>query len=196
MSEPKEIYVNPDEIPVDDALSIKLESMQKKEATPQKDSFLVESFQLFQREFNPKVKLVYYPCCGYDVSPSGGFPESRVIYLDKDFDAVKTLVGSGYEAVQGNAEDYELENKADVVFLSGPVINPDGPANQVGSGRYLICDNYHNSATLLRRNEGFELIGHISNQDNQPVLRDDAEEYLELPLSERNIDDLFVFRKT
>lgn len=182
-------------MPVDEELSAKLKEKYKKEATPQKDAFLIEAFQLFRQEFSSEADLVYYPCCGYDVSPSGGFPESRVIYLDKDHDAVKTLIGSGYEAVQGNAEEHELDTKADVVFLHEPVIAPDGPANQVAEGGYLICGDYFDSAQLLCENEKFELIGQISNEDYQPVLKDDAGEYLDLPRGERNMDDLFVFRR-
>lgn len=127
---------------------------------------LVESYKVFERELNPDLKLIYYPACSTDISPSKAFTESRIIYVDTDKRAVDALQEAEYEAIEADANNFYLESsvgtKADAVILLNPSgVEETSTLENLKAGGFVICNDYHDSASIIRENDNFELLGII-----------------------------------
>jgi len=137
---------------------------------------LVESFSVFRQSFHPKAGVIYYPCCSTDASISSVFPESRIIYLDVDKVAVDTLKKTGYEAYAESALDFVPDKPVDILLMLNPSIRPDKPLESVAVGGYVICNDYHSTATELRNNPGLKLRGLVRNVGGNKILDADSPE--------------------
>jgi len=76
------------------------------EQRPEVSEELVEAYRIFDKTFNPKRDVIYYPSCGFDSSLSVIFPDSRIIYVDSDKESVSTLkklVLKCMKRMQGNS---------------------------------------------------------------------------------------------
>src|SRR3989338_2943770 len=67
---------------------------------------LVAKYKLFQQATGANVNVVYHPCSATDISPSAAFPNSRVIYVEKDEDSVNALTKAGYEVHHASALEF------------------------------------------------------------------------------------------
>lgn len=172
-----------------------LKAAEGREYSLYQDEMLVRSLRLFAETLNPNINLVYYPCSGPDISPSEAFPESRVIYVDTDPKAVKALKTKGYEVYQQSALKYELKPKADLVLLNNPAIKPFHPAKQLTESGYLVCNDYHKTASRVASNEGFSLVGYIAKERDSLVFKENGRQHLDQPRSKRDMDEFFIFRK-
>lgn len=106
--------------------------------------------------------MVYYPCCGNDVSPSAIFdrPGCQIVYLDQELRCVELLQRSGFQAIQENAKAFN-PGPVKTLILQNPQIAPEEPAKHIVPEGYLICNNYHETAEVMAKHPDFEFIGII-----------------------------------
>lgn len=128
----------------------------KAEATSSPDR--VSKFLLFKQQLHPKNGVVYYPCSSTDMSPSVAFPEGRVLYADIDPNAVDALKEKGCDAQATSAFEFNPGN-VDVLIMLNPTISPDVPASYVVDKGFVLCNNYHQTATILHENDDYQLLG-------------------------------------
>lgn len=148
----------------------KIESEPKPiEAEPSPD--LVAKYSLFRKELNPKCDVVYHPCGAKDVSSSVAFPDSRVIYVDIDEKAIEALKRGGFEAHAASALEFN-PGDVDILIMLNPEISPDVPGPHVVEGGYVLCNDYHATASSLRQNDQYELRAMIRKSPSQELMFD------------------------
>lgn len=134
---------------------------------------LVEAYNVFQKELPGNYETVYYPCSAKDVSPSRSFSSSKVLYIDLDQKAVETLKKEGFEAYYEDAVEHcnKEENKesADVIIIMNPRISGLDLINCLKKGGYVLCNDYHRTATEFKESLDFELLGIIRKSDNKII---------------------------
>lgn len=139
---------------------------------------LLAKYQLFDREVHPAKGVVYHPCGANDCSPSMAFPDSKVVYVELDEQAVKALQKEGFEAHYASALEYD-PGDVNILIMLNPQIPPTVPATHVTEGGHVICNNYHATATAMRDNPDFQLRGLIRVAKGRGLLydTDHPEEY-------------------
>lgn len=145
------------------------------EAEPIPD--LVAKYSLFRERFKPKADVVYHPCGANDVSPSVAFPNSRVTYVDIDEKSVEALKRGGFNAHTASALEFD-PGDVDILIMLNPTIPPDVPSSHVVDTGFVLCNDYHGTASSLHRNEGYQL---------RAVIR--ASKGRELTLDEEMLED-------
>lgn len=166
-----EIIINPDE-----------ENEQKNETT--EDRKLVESYDVFQREFPGNYETVYYPCCARDISPSKSFSNSKVLYVDLDQKSIESLKKEDFEAYCDDAVEYSNNEKnkesADIVIIMNPRVSGLDLINNLKKDGYVLCNDYHHTATEFSESSDFELLGIIHQQDQETIFdKENPNEYWE-----------------
>lgn len=129
----------------------------------------------FREAFNPKTGLVYYPCCGQDASPSQVFHD-RVVYLDGNPKCVEAFKQAGYEAYEGDANDFN-PGVVDITLVYNPQISPKPFFSHIKEGGYLVCNNYHSTADFMRTAEEFDFVGAVVQ--NGKVNRENLDDFWE-----------------
>lgn len=132
---------------------------------------LVAKYRLFKKTVNPSCDVVYHPCGANDVSPSEAFPNSRVIYIELDETSVNALKESGFEAHNASVLEYD-PGDVDILIMLNPVISPEIPARHVKDGGFALCNDYHGTATLLRNNPDFQIVGLIRVGKDRSLIYD------------------------
>lgn len=156
---------------------------------------LLQEYETFQSHFPDALDgVVYYPCCGNDVSPSAIFdrPGCQIVYLDQNPRCVELLQRSGFRAHQGNAL---ISNPGPVktLILQNPEIAPEEPAKHIVPGGYLICNNYHETAEVMTKHPDFEcigVVGWVPEEKRFGVDQKNLQEYFE----EVETDEAFAAR--
>jgi len=137
-------------------------SKEKIELKPQVSENLVKDFELFKEAFHPKADSIYYPCCGQDVSISKAFPESDIVFLDMNHSVVEALRKEKHSAVEAPVEEYQLEKKADILLLLNPQVAPSKEIiDNLRDAGYVLCNNYHSTATFFKNEKDFKISGVI-----------------------------------
>ncbi len=148
--------------PDDEALRYKLDKLfEKKEVIAQPHEKVVAQYQLFQAATNAKTDIVYHPCSGADMSPSIAFPKSRIVYVELDPLCVAALKKKGCTAIEASALTYN-PGPIDVLILVNPYVKPDFPSQWVIPGGYVLCNDHHQTATLLHTDTDFQFQGIIT----------------------------------
>ncbi len=119
-------------------------------------------FKTFINILKPKMDVVYYPCSNNDITPSTSFPNNHIIYVDIDKNVVDSLKSSGYDAIQASATEYN-PGPVDILIMLNPVISPQVPISHIAENGYVICNDYHHTATELRENPEFQMKSVIKN---------------------------------
>ena len=119
------------------------------QAIPHKD--LVAKYPLFKDSVGFQRGTIYHPCGANDISPSVAFPGSRVIYADIEDGFMRVVRQAGYEAYAVDVLTFH-PGPVDVLILLNPQIKPNIPASFVKENGYVLCNDYHNTATILRQN--------------------------------------------
>lgn len=88
---------------------------------------LVAQYKLFATAVTGNREVIYHPCSAEDMSPSAAFPDSRVIYVDMDEQAIKALQVAGQEAYHASATEFN-PGPIDLLIMLNPIIFPDIPA--------------------------------------------------------------------
>lgn len=126
---------------------------------------LVKKYKCFAEKFPGSYDLIYYPCCGYDVSPSVAFENSRVVYCDMNINAVNTLSQNWYEIYMDDAKTFDTNSLSCLETSLVIILNPQVPSqlliNNLKIGWYVLCNDYHRTATQLRNNTSYEFVGII-----------------------------------
>jgi len=179
---------------------------------PEFETPLVESLSLFKNVFHPKADVIYYPCSNLDLSVKEVFPDSKVIYVDIDYEVFESLKDKGLEAYHASALEFN-PGDVDILLLSNPQIDPYIPASHVVEGGYVVCGNYQGTLSLkLGRDEHFKLVGVIEEdedgkcniatenlQDYITLVEDvdlaDTLKVLETERKKGNHGNYFIFRK-
>lgn len=143
---------------------------EQKEPVPETSERLVQYLSVFRDTFHPKADVIYYPACATDSSVSKAFPQSRVIYVDIDKDAVAALQKAGFEAYNVSALTFKPDAPADVLLLLNPSIRAEKPLETVQDG-YVLCNDYHGTATEVKAHSDYELVG-ISRVQHRQVVMD------------------------
>jgi len=139
---------------------------------------LVEKYRLFGESVGFKTGVIYYPCGANDISPSEAFPGSKVIYVDVDDRAMQVLRDGGHAAQTADALTFN-PGSVDVLILLNPQISADVPVSFVREGGFVLCNDYHGTATQLHES-GQQAIGILRVVGQQLVFdREQPERYWE-----------------
>ena len=100
--------------------------------------------------------LVYHPAPRTQVAPSAGFPDSDVLYVDKEGAHMDTLRDDNYYAVQGNAHTFDVEEetgqKADVIVYYDATnvdLEKATEGNLADDGWIISDERYQTAADVL-----------------------------------------------
>jgi hypothetical protein len=121
---------------------------------------LVAKYSLFKEKVHPKTDVVYHPSSANDISPSVAFPDSRVVYVDIDDESMEAARKKGLEAHTASALEFN-PGAVDVLIMLNPAISPDIPSSHVVQGGYILCNDYHGTASDLRKNDEYALVAMI-----------------------------------
>ena len=104
---------------------------------------------------------VYYPCSGFDISPSSSFKD--VIYLDAKAEVVGLLRAAGLKAYQADVRHFNPDRGIDLLILFNPCLNRKETENLAKriSPNFVLCNNYHNTEKYMKSVEGFTFEGNI-----------------------------------
>lgn len=147
------------------------EAQAAKEIKAEFNPDLVKKYQLFDQMAHPPKKVIYHPAGANDVSPSVAFPDSRVIYVEIDKKAVEALQKEGHEAHQASALEYD-PGDVDILIMRNPTISAAVPASHVVKGGYVISNDYHGTATEIKKDTDFQLRGLIRNTKDRGLIYD------------------------
>jgi hypothetical protein len=177
------------ELPVIDENPIEGFPLEVVPIKPEANPLVAKQLAFFKELFRPVADLVYYPCCEADISPSEVFKDSSILYVDINEQATKALAEKGYQAYACDVFDF-IPGQVDILILLNPVIRPDSPAHFVKKGGYILCNNYHATASNLSKNPEYELKGVVVEQNSdRHVLGIQVFDMTTDP------DDLFIFQK-
>ena len=140
----------------------------------------MKSYQLFEKIFNPKKDLIYYPCSASDLSPTATFGEKTVIHVEQTKGYVDALKAKGLKAEQADANNFN-PGPVDILIMHSPEMSPEIPSSYVNEGGFILCDNRHATADYLNNHlkNKFKLLGVIKS------LEDD------IKLDTENLQDYF-----
>lgn len=110
------------------------------------------------------IHTILYPGCGEDTSPSDMYPAARVIYVDIDPNPVKKLRARGFEVYEADGKSFRTETPVDLLFMRNPSVRPDGPLHSLSATGYVVCNDYHQTATRLKDIGLFELLARTNNR--------------------------------
>lgn len=128
-------------------------------AKPRED--LVAQYQVFSKFLGFQPRRIYHPCSADDISPTYGFPDSKVVYADKDQKFMGAIQKLGLDATVADATQFD-PGEVDLVILLNPGISPDVPVSHLVEGGYVLCNDHHTTATDLHTNNSYEFIGGIT----------------------------------
>jgi hypothetical protein len=131
---------------------------------------LIARFAVIKKELNPKADIIYYPSCHVDTSISQAFPESRIVYVDIDEKAVNALRKAGLEAYKEDALMFKPDGPVDILLMLNPSISPEKPLETLADEGYMLCNDYHGTATKVRMTSEYELVGIVRVKDRQTIL--------------------------
>lgn len=120
----------------------------------------VLQYRAFADHFDVSPNVVQHPGSGHDVSPSDGFSQSRVRYIDVDAAAMAELERAGYEAVAADAVGYEADECADViVFRNAGLAEEPIVQRNLRPGGWVLANNHLESAEHLLAMDTLNLVG-------------------------------------
>jgi len=122
---------------------------------------LIEQYEFFRKNiYNPK--RVFYPCCNLDISPIRGFPDSEVVLMDKEESLKEIMENAGIrQFILGDVLLYVPEKPFDLVIALNPALTSKDLTKHLSNGGYVLANNWHNNASQLLEDSGFEGIGTI-----------------------------------
>lgn len=126
----------------------------------------------------------------------GGFPKSKITYLDKDPKAVTEQKKAGKTVVDSPVEDYKPKDRPDLTLLMSVDLNSEQLAKAldlVEPGKHLIMRNWDGVPSGMRAHPEFKLAGFMP-KDGQKVETSHPEDYLnEGPSAKDGTGGYYVF---
>ena len=101
--------------------------------------------------------VIYYPGCGDHTGPACIFSENRVIHVDTNGTEVNKLLAKGFEAHQASVDTF-IPDAPVTVMIQFNVLFPNAFELLHPNG-YIICNNYHKTATCVFGLSNFTLLG-------------------------------------
>ncbi len=145
----------------------KAEAAREVIAQPRQD--LVEQYRAFSAFLGYQSRRIYHPCSADDISPTTAFPDSHVTYADKDEKSIAAIQKLGLDATVADATEFD-PGEVDLVILLNPGISPDVPVSHLVEGGYVLCNDWHQTATDLHNNHGYEFVGGITRNESGYVV--------------------------
>ena len=137
-----------------------------------------DSLELCKRILNLPVEAVfYYPASNTHIGPASVFKRHRVIHVDTDKSAMDALSAMGLEAYSLCAKSFKPPVETSVVIQYNSALQK--PFELLKQGGYALCNNWSGTATYLRENPSFRLVGIITKKHV-----DDTPEYVTERLEE------------
>jgi hypothetical protein len=133
---------------------------------------LVKKYKLFVENLNPNTAVVYHPCCANDISPSSAFPSSEVIYVDTDENSIKALQEKWMNAHIASALEFDPGN-VNVLIMLNPSISENKPSQYLVPWGYIICNDYHETASSLKENKEYKIVAVIRKLKDWSIVFDD-----------------------
>ena len=143
----------------------------KLEQTPRS----IENYRFFASQFGTPGSIIY-PCCFVDASPSQGFPNSRVLYIDNKLDVkdelTKLYSEKSLEFVCADAKTFQPQNDHDLLLILNPTLHTRSLSHLVKPGKLILANNYHRNANqMFEEPDSFEFLGLIDDrQRGNPVI--------------------------
>lgn len=153
---------------------------------------LVQQYQFFQEIFGIPER-VFYPCCDLEISATKGFPDSKVIYLDKKQETVEILKKHGLESICMDIKYYRPTQPYDLLIVLNPQLSTNNLVHTLKRGGMIIANNYHhNTKEMLNAPKRYTFLGLIDHQTRPLTLvnRNGTEKILA-----EYSDFLSIFRK-
>jgi hypothetical protein len=111
-----------------------------------------ESFERVLRFYQERFGVpqsVLYPGCDMDATPVRAFPNSRVLLLDINKNAVDALQRDGIDAVASDIKDYHPQEQHDLLILLNPGFSTSRALHTVQRGGHIIANDYHGNTTQM-----------------------------------------------
>ncbi len=133
------------------------------ENTENKDIILESSlkearwYMLLNEKFQWQFNLIYYPCCGNDITPSDWFKNKRVIFADIDTAKIDAIKKRWLEWYNVDVTKFKPEG-VDSIILFNSVISSTNFVNILKKWWLILANNHLGTATELFNNNSFEFI--------------------------------------
>lgn len=168
-----------------------------------------KDLRAFQRQFNfPYLGTIFYPCSGHDPAPFLTFGSSRVVHIDKNELAIKTLKSIKAEAYHASVDAFDfvgtIGNKANILYVLNPQVKltEDWIDDCLEVEGYVICNNYHGTAVQLSEFKSLKIVGIM--QGDTLIRKVETDVIKEIIRYKRDnsdalytpyVDNRFIFRK-
>ncbi|MBI3333888.1 hypothetical protein HYZ97_00160, partial [Candidatus Pacearchaeota archaeon] len=100
-----------------------------------------------------RVRTIWYPCCGYDISPSEYFQDARIIYVDQQETPIKLMQLKGLEAYTADAEHFQFSadiSQIDILLLFSPQLPVAKLTGRIHKPFHVLANNWHQTTDQLR----------------------------------------------
>ncbi len=128
---------------------------------------LAKACILFKERFMVPER-VFYPRCGLDVTPMIVFPDSEIIFMDTDQEAIDKLRERGMDARFMDFKKYAPEKKFDLLVLSNFYITVESVIGTVGRGGYILTNDLNDNTSRLLGSLRYGFMGSIDH-DRHPA---------------------------
>lgn len=118
-----------------------------------KENYVSDKLSFFSNILS-SVKTVFYPCCGFDKTPSYFF--DNVIYFDKNIKACEFLKEHNLNVSCLDVTNFR-NKECDLLLLFNHSVSLDLLLKSF-SPSYVLCNNLHNTADDLMNNNQFVLL--------------------------------------
>ncbi|MBI4450386.1 hypothetical protein HY642_00290 [Candidatus Woesearchaeota archaeon] len=123
---------------------------------------LIYAYRNFRQQFYAP-KSVLYPSCYLDASPVSGFPESEIVLLDRDKNAVDVLLKHNLPAICSDIKDYRPGHKHDLVILLNSCFPAELAVPQVADNGYILANDWCGNVKELLARQDYSVTGFISH---------------------------------
>ncbi len=143
------------------------------------EDFFIQGIERFMEHFKPHADVVFYPGSSTHIGPSSApsLSQSKVIYLDSDYSAVKALQSAGHESYLGDAEEFDPGDVDLLIILN---FSAEKPLQHVKPGGYVICNNWWGTAKDLFKRPDFEIVGAVYGNEGkeEQLATDNARDFM------------------
>lgn len=115
-------------------------------------------------------EVVYYYCCGIDVSPSIAFQGSKILYVDVDRRCMRALRKRGYLGIIGDAERFRPKRTPDLE-LTFMAYCSEAALQHLKVGGYFITDGAYGTLESAVMLPNFALVAVVLFDDQYHPVR-------------------------
>lgn len=156
----------------------------------------LELLGFLKKQFNLKPNIVYAPGHGNDISHIATFYDSKeIISLEINPDQVNTLRSlfsdePNVKCFLGSAEDFVLEEKADLLLLIAAGFDQQFSLSQLKQGGYVVCNNSSlESSRYSEIRKDLEFIAKAFSDSSISTNRSEGEKQVETDAELKRVKD-------